>query len=161
MPTTSGAAAVPERLCCRAAASVRVALASIVAAVVLVAAANPAMAQAPVFESDTSVAAEGYYQLRWQAAGSVRLLESDTPGFESARTLYTGADTARIISGMPDGQRYYRLEDAATGARIGETVSVTVAHHPLDRALAFFTVGAIVFAATLGLIVVGSRTASA
>jgi hypothetical protein len=38
-----------------------------------------------------------------------------------------------------------------------EPVTVTVAHHPLSRAVAFFTVGALVFLATLGLIVRGAR----
>jgi hypothetical protein len=108
---------------------------------------------------DQTVSREGYYQLRWEAESPVRLVEASSPDFDAARVLYQGSDTARVVSGKPDGTWYYRLEPAAGGAVIGEPIAVTVLHHPLGRALAFFATGAIVFAATLGLILFGRAQA--
>lgn len=114
-----------------------------------------------VLESDTDVATAGFFQLSWDAGpGDVRLVESGNAGFVAPRVVYEGADTARLVSGKPDGDYFYRLE-AADGvpAVLSNTVEVTVRHHSLGRATAFFAVGAVVFAATLGLIVYGSRSA--
>jgi hypothetical protein len=107
-------------------------------------------------QSDTAVATAGYFQLTWNAEGPVRLVESNTPDFRNAVTLYTGSDSGRTISGRGDGDLYYRIESAATGAVLGEPLRVTVTHHPLSRALTFFGIGAVVFVATLTLIVVGT-----
>ena len=114
-------------------------------------------------ETDTPQASAGYYQLRWEpAAVDTRLVEAADPSFAGAQVIYAGPDTARLISGKPDGDYYYRLESAATrgagGATVvSETLKVTVEHHSMARAFSFFAVGAAVFAATLGLIVVGGR----
>lgn len=112
-------------------------------------------------ESDTDTATAGYYQLSWAETdiGS-RLVESRDPQFRDKLVVYAGADTARLMSGKPDGDYYYRLEaNDATSAALSNPVKVTVQHHSLQRAWAFFAVGAAVFAATLGLIVYGSRAA--
>lgn len=110
-----------------------------------------------MLEADVYESTDGSFQLRWEADEAVRLVESRTEDFAASRTLYAGADTARVISGKVDGQWYYRLE-ADSGSRVvGEPIVVTVRHHPLGRAFAFFTLGAVVFVATLGLIVFGSR----
>lgn len=112
-------------------------------------------------ESDTPVAAAGYFQLRWES-GEVasRLVEATDPEFADARVIYSGPDTARLMSGKPDGDYYYRLEaagDVSPATVLSQTLKVTVEHHPLPRAVTFFAVGAAVFAATLGLIIVGGR----
>jgi len=120
---------------------------------------SPGSAPAQALQADTDVATAGFFQLRWTADGPVELQESRSSDFSMARTIYTGADTARIISGKPDGDWFYRLRPAgaATGAQWTETLRVRVSHHSLGRALAFFAVGAAVFAATLALIIKGSR----
>lgn len=111
--------------------------------------------------ADTPVASAGYYQLRWESGGgALRLVEALDPGFRARRVVYEGADTARLVSGKPDGTYYYRLEagdPAAAEIVRSDAVVVEVRHHALGRALAFFGVGAAVFAATLGLILWGSR----
>jgi len=73
--------------------------------------------------------------------------------------IYKGPDRATVISGQADGTRVYRVREVGEGRVYpwSEPVTVTVAHHPLSRAVAFFTVGALVFLATLGLIVRGAR----
>lgn len=111
-------------------------------------------------ESDTSVASAGYYQLQWETgAKKTRLVESTNPDFSDSRIIYAGPDTARIMSGKPDGDYYYRLETDAAGtpAIVSDTLKVKVEHHSLGRAFAFFAIGAAVFAATLGLILIGGR----
>lgn len=114
-------------------------------------------------ETDTSLATAGYYQLRWEAGDvETRLVEATDPSFDNARIIYAGPDTARLMSGKPDGDYYYRLESAGAngpprGAAVSNTLKVTVAHHSTTRAFSFFTLGAAVFAATLGLIILGGR----
>lgn len=119
---------------------------------------GPAGAQRAELRSSAEVSTEGYFQLTWQADVPVRLVEAARADFSNARVLYQGLDTARVISGKPDGRWFYRLEPADGGAPISEPLTVSVAHHPLQRAVAFFGGGALVFAATLGLVVFGSRS---
>jgi len=123
-----------------------------------------AIAQAPVLHSDSEVATAGYYQLGWQAdAGDFELVEATRPDFTDARLLYQGPDLATVLSGKPDGDYYYRIRalDADGASPWSEAVHVTVRHHPLARALTFLVLGAIVFVATLLLILRGeARTRS-
>ena len=84
------------------------------------------------------------------------LEESQSPDFTEPRTIYTGSDGARVMSGKPDGDWYYRAAPVESPGAYSNTVKVTVRHHPLGRALAYFTVGAIVFLATLFIIARGA-----
>jgi len=125
----------------------------------------PAWSAAPQLESDTDVATAGYYRLEWNAneVKDFILEESQQASFDSARVLYQGPDTARIISGRGDGDYYYRVRELNTQSREdgwSEVVHVQVQHHSLTRALLFFVIGAIVFVATLAAIIVGNRQAS-
>jgi hypothetical protein len=115
----------------------------------------PAAAEPLRLQADTDQATAGYFVLDWQAPpGRFELRERRGDG--PARVLYSGPDTARLISGRPDGEYHYQIR------RIGEphwseAVSVTVEHHPLSRALGFFGLGALVFLATLLLVVRGAH----
>lgn len=115
------------------------------------------MAQTPELEADTDVATAGYYQLRWFADRAIVLEESGTADFETPKVVYRGSDAARVMSGKADGDLYYRVRDTETGAQ-SDIVKVTVRHHGLDRAFAFFALGATVFVATLLLILAGARS---
>ena len=115
---------------------------------------------APHIETDTAVATAGYYVLRWSAATTdVEVAEFANPGAGDPSIIYTGPDRATLISGQPDGTSIYRVREIGAGepSAWSEPVSVTVAHHPLSRALTFFGIGAVVFLATLALIVRGAR----
>jgi len=127
----------------------------------LLLAGSPVIAGAEVqLQSDTEVATAGYYQLSWaQTVPGMRLVESADAGFDDKDVIYKGADTARLVSGKPDGNYYYRLEAEDGITPLSNTLLVTVQHHSLRRAWAFFAIGAAVFVATLGLIVFGSRSA--
>ncbi len=115
-----------------------------------------AAAQSLQLEADTDVATAGYYQLRWSSTSPVVLEEAQTAEFASPRVIYRGSDGARVMSGKPDGELYYRVRNSDGDAR-SNVVKVTVRHHSLERAFAFFALGATVFIATLLLIVSGAR----
>lgn len=128
---------------------------------------RPAPAATSVLlESDTNLATAGYFRLSWETSdASSHLVEATDPKFIDHRVVYSGPDTARLISGKPDGDYFYRLEavdDEIDGRPriLSNVLMVTVAHHKLERALLFFAVGAAVFLATLGLVLLGNRTAS-
>ena len=114
-------------------------------------------AQEVQLESDTAVASAGYFQLRWSSSVAVELEESNTPDFRAPRLVYSGSDTARVISGKPDGDWYYRARGIDSGSTFSNTVKVEVRHHPIERAAGYFIVGAVVFLATALLIAVGAR----
>lgn len=124
-------------------------------ALLLLACGAPLLAQSPpaaVLEASQTESREGYFQLRWEADEPVRLVEAATADFADPVVVYSGADTGHVVSGKPDGVYHYRLESAADGGVRAEPVAVTVRHHSLGRALAFFSLGAFVFLATLGVI---------
>lgn len=120
----------------------------------------PAMA-APDLRASPERATDGVYRLSWEAHGAPRfeLQESDGADFNPARPVYTGSDTASVITGKPDGAYFYRvrvLGESGPGPW-SEPLQVTVQHHSLARALQFFVVGALVFAVLLAVIVRGAR----
>ena len=119
--------------------------------------ASQVAAQEVQLEADTAVANAGYFQLRWKASSAVELEESTTPDFSAPRLLYSGSDRARVVSGKPDGDWYYRARPVSSGSSSSNIVKVEVRHHPLERAVAYFVVGAVVFLATALLIATGAR----
>jgi hypothetical protein len=119
--------------------------------------ASPVFAQEVQLEADTDVANAGYFQLRWSASGAIELQESITPDFDAPRRIYPGSDAARVMSGKPDGEWYYRARPVSSDGGFSNTVKVMVRHHPIERAIGYFAVGATVFVATAILIVSGAR----
>lgn len=118
---------------------------------------------APTIEAPAGPATAGFYRLAWTgpADGPTRfqLIEARDAQFTQAFTAYVGEDQARVFSGRPDGTYYYRLRALPEGrapSAWSRPVAVTVAHHALPRAWTFFGAGAVVFLATLGLIVTGA-----
>ena len=112
-------------------------------------------------KTGSPVATAGYYQVVWETTSyPTRLVEASDESFDDAHIVYAGVDIASTMSGKPDGVYFYRLESVAGDGSVSvvsNTLKVTVEHHPLSRALAFFAVGAIVFLSTLGLILFGDR----
>lgn len=121
-----------------------------------------AMARAATINlsSDTETATAGYFRLHWQAlpgAETYILQESLAADFSQPRPVYQGPDTASVISGKTDNVYFYRVISAEPSTTTSNTVGVTVAHHSLNKAFTFFAIGAVVFIATLLLIVSGNR----
>lgn len=118
----------------------------------------PAGAEPVEIRSDSPVASAGYFQLTWDAEGEVVVQEAATPDFLSPRVVYRGSDNARVVSGKSDGDWYYRARTAGSESDYGNAVKVAVQHHPVGRAFAFFSLGAVVFLVTLGVIINGARS---
>ncbi|WP_040405905.1 hypothetical protein [Ectothiorhodospira sp. PHS-1] len=118
----------------------------------------------PTLDATTQTARAGYYQLRWgleEADGAIyRLEESRATDFQEARVLYEGADRATVISGRGDGTFHYRVQATLADDSRSDwspPLTVEVRHHALHQALTLFGVGAVVFLATIALIVTGRR----
>lgn len=120
----------------------------------------PVFASASVADliSDTNPASAGFFRLSWKSQGAeVELQESTNADFEHSRLIYTGSDQAAVQSGKADGIWYYRIR-ALVGSGSGpwsEPIQVKVAHHPLHRAITFLSLGFLVFAATVWVVVRG------
>jgi hypothetical protein len=102
----------------------------------------------------------GTFSLSWEGTEGARyeVIEQREEG--DPQIVYQGTDTASVMTGMPNGSYRYRVRALLTGGPSpwSQPIGVTVAHHSLTRALGFFTVGLLVFLATLALIVGGERS---
>lgn len=109
-----------------------------------------------------STSNDGVAKLSWHAPSdtAVSLQQSTNSGFSDARTIYHGPDTATTVTGLADGRYFYRaalnIENEAPPGW-SEPVELTVTHHSLTKAFTFFTLGVIVFLATLIMIMTGSK----
>ena len=105
----------------------------------------------------------GYATLEWQGVpGHYFVLEEKTSTGWQFR--YQGPDHATTLSGLADGTYTFRLRasdgngTASPEARVvGAPITLTVAHHPLSRAWSFFSAGAVMFAALITLLAIGTR----
>lgn len=126
---------------------------------------GPRLVSAAGLTASTQRSTDGVYQLSWSDPGDVLLEESSSPSFADPRVVYRGGDQATTLTGRPDGVYYYRLRtpdgahalEAEVAGPAEPWLSVTVDHHDLSRALAFFGVGLVVFVATAGLVFQGAR----
>ena len=112
----------------------------------------------PTLKSDSNESSAGYYQLHWtnNHTGDFILQESSKPDFSNAELLYQGPDTATLVSGRKNGTYYYRVRSADAENEWSNPVRVNVTHHPLSRAFMFFSLGALVFVATLTMVIRGN-----
>jgi len=113
-------------------------------------AAAPRFVQPGAITSDT-----GYAMIGWSADAPVTLtmLRNDDPA--TARTLYSGSNSASFVSGLEDGTYTLILRDKA-GLR-SAPLELTVIHQPLARALLLVTMGALIFLAIVATILRGPR----
>ena len=108
-------------------------------------------------DSTTQTATAGYFQLHWRGnSGPVELQQAGDKAFTHPHTLYRGRDDASVISGLPNGEYYYRIREL-NGHGWTQPIHVTVTHHPVTRAFAFFALGALMFVALLAVIRRGYR----
>ena len=90
----------------------------------------------------------GYATLAWpDAKGDVTLERRDDGAWTP---IYQGPDDATTLTGLHNGTYVYRLRDAS-GA-VSRPYELTIAHHPLGRALAFFGTGLVMFIVLLALL---------
>ncbi|MFN2308317.1 MAG: fibronectin type III domain-containing protein [Gammaproteobacteria bacterium] len=125
---------------------------------------EPSTPAPPALSTDAGLSTAGYYRLAWEPAQAgtetqFELQRAATADFTAPVLIYTGPDRASSFSGNSNGTYYFRVrETGAQGAGAWSTViSVQVEHHSLARAGMFFGLGALVFVATLALILRGPR----
>lgn len=91
------------------------------------------------------------------------LQKSNDPNFSTSVQLYQGPDLATFLSGLPNGNYYYRVRTSITGVAHSDwssTILVKVEHHSLSLALWLFGIGATVFLLTVGIVVQGAVSTS-
>ncbi len=110
--------------------------------------------------SDTTNSTTGYFQLSWQGGQQFVVQQSDTENFSYSKTIYQGEDTATSMTGLSDGNYYYRVgtkNKSDSTINWSKPIRVDVAHHSLSRALLFFAMGASVFIAILVAVYLGNK----
>lgn len=115
-----------------------------------------AICASPKISSDSKLSTAGYFQLSWQddSAHSFQLQQATRADFREAVTLYQGSDQATVISGLPDGDYFYRV--ANENHQLSKPIKVSVKHHSLSKALAFFGLGAVMFVIMVSLLIRGA-----
>lgn len=110
-------------------------------------------------EISPEISTTGTFNIQWQGEAGQRYELMELNGNGDSRSVYRGSDTARVMTGLPNGRYTYRIRvvDNASPAPWSTPASVTVAHHSLIRAFSFFGVGLLVFLATIALILRGER----
>jgi len=113
----------------------------------------------PLLKTSTDLATAGYFQLSWNGSdsqNSYQLQQSADASFASPITIYNGTDTASVLSGLSDGAYHYRVLDQKGEA--SNIITVEVTHHSLNKAFAFFGLGALMFVILVVVLVSASRT---
>lgn len=117
---------------------------------------------APVLKmAGKTVSNNGHVKLQWKVTRqgqAVEVQQASDQNFESARTVYRGLEEGTFISGLPDGNYYYRVRHI--GGAWSDAVLLTVKHHSLRSALVLFALGAIVFALTAFIVIKGALNTS-
>jgi hypothetical protein len=122
---------------------------------------------APTLELDGDSQA-GHVTVSWAAregadASEFQVQEATSNAFQDARDIYRGQHTASVISGLRNGDFYFRAR-AKTGAGWSdwsEPAKFHVEHPSLRIAFGLFGLGALVFGATTWVIVRGARSSTA
>lgn len=108
----------------------------------------------------------GYCLIKWELpnasqvpAATFVLQQSNDPTFKSNKILYEGPDLASFVSGLANGEYYYRVGTKNETHQVSDwstPLHLKVEHHSRRLALALFTTGIIIFFATVAVIVVGN-----
>lgn len=111
--------------------------------------------------SSGSQPSQGIIKLEWTSspnAGSstFELQQSLNSDFNSSKLIYEGIDKGSFLSGLHDGEYFFRVREQ--GGSWSMPVAVEVEHHPLQLALVLMLIGAIVFISTVILVIKGSKS---
>jgi len=128
----------------------------------------------PVFtkpESRAVKAPEGHTTLRWRYPGAksptglcFELQQAPTAAFRQARTRYLGPDRAVFVSGLGEGDAFFRVRPVVADTAPGpwsRTARVQVRYVSRRLVLVLMGVGALLLLATLAVIFGGHRRSRA
>lgn len=119
----------------------------------------------PVMNAAPEASADGTLDLSWSLPGEVETsqevvafeLEEVMEGGETT-VIDTGPHLSTALSGRDDGLYRYRVRAVPASGSAGpwsEAVQTRVQHHSLSLAFTLFSIGAAVFLATAGLVLIG------
>lgn len=112
----------------------------------------------------------GYFKLSWRIPQAsfdteriiFELQKSMDADFQEVSSIYRGPDYATFLSGIPNGNYYYRIRstsaDGTESSKWSPVVLVEVKHQSLRLALWLFGMGAIIFLLTVLIVVRGAQT---
>ncbi len=113
--------------------------------------------------------ASSHFSLEWTAGADddeelhFELRQSGGPDFADPRVRYEGPDRATFLAGLPEGDHYFQIRaktpDADSAGPWSDSFHLTIQYQSLTLAWFLFGVGAVVFLATLVLVVAGSTKA--
>lgn len=111
-------------------------------------------------DADVVEVTDGHIKLEWTVEGDgvTELQQSRASDFFTAKTIYIGPDRASFVSGLDNGNYYYRVR--AAGGEWSETLMVKVQHQSLELAFALFGIGGLVFLLTVFVVIKGARQVS-
>lgn len=102
---------------------------------------------------------DGAVTLQWPAPdGTIELQQASEPAFQHPLSRYTGSDPGSVITGLPEGQHYFRLRQVNTPAPSGPwSAPLEVRVEFMDRGhlILLLSLGAIVVLLTVGTIITG------
>lgn len=121
--------------------------------------------QSPRFTVPSAlIISSGSFSLKWTppdrpVSHQFELQQDTRRNFSEAQTIYSGPDRGTYISGLPNGEFFYRIRsidaEKITRGPWSSTIHRTVKHPSLTFAVSLMSVGATVFFATIGMIVLG------
>lgn len=118
---------------------------------------SPAL-QAAEFRAEKSQidSNDGHLKLEWDAPDDVKVevQKSDSKDFKNPSVLYKGIDRASFISGLENGDHFFRIREE--GGSWSPTLTIHVKHQSLQLAFILFALGAVVFILTVLVVVKGS-----
>lgn len=105
-----------------------------------------------------TVSEDGVVALGWSDAGApgdeFELQQASDPGFSDVKTRYEGPDRGSVITGLAEGEYFFRVRTAGAGAW-SPPVKVTVKYMGMGLVWTLMGVGIVVFIATVGAILRG------
>lgn len=117
---------------------------------------SPVLAATPQFDGGPTVSTEaGNTLLAWQSDGPVRLELASDDAFSDARVIYAGSAHSYFLSGLADGD--YRLRLRTQDGGTSPSLTVSVRHQSLSRALWLVAIGAFVTLLVIGAVLRGAR----
>jgi hypothetical protein len=117
----------------------------------------PCLSSANTLEVDTPISTEGYFVISWQLSDSTQnptLQQSTSLTFTAPHNRQLTPQGSLTITGLPDGEYYFRLVDGE--AQLSDPLQVTVEHHTLERAGLFFALGLVLFIILVATILRGA-----
>ncbi|MCB1198304.1 MAG: hypothetical protein KDK51_08010, partial [Deltaproteobacteria bacterium] len=112
----------------------------------------PQVGKTVEFNHPSYASQTGYQRIEWSLDSvsdpvPVIVEVSKIESFESSRILYAGKNQSVFVSGLRDGNFYFRIKPA--GGDWSSRTTLKVQHHSLYKAFVLFFIGLLVFVLTV------------